>query len=265
MKTATKTLMVIGTLMVFTACGGSGGGSGGNTSTSPAGSATFSSLTWGYANNVCFSTSTIGTPASCSVNGTASSQLSTATCSVGTASIVCNVGGHSYGLVTSGSASADQACVAAGGTVQVTCKITTSGACSSASGVWTPANNPSVGNSTDCANAGGVFYATLQNLSGSMPSANLASGNNIITADPTDVATALGLSVSNLDNTNLNLVSMAATAAIGSYWEYPFYMTSASVYNFRSTDVEFSTTSPISTTSGGAITIKTNSAKIYYH
>ncbi len=266
MKTVIKTTIVMGMLTVFTACGGSGGGSGGTPIANPAGSATFNNLSQGSANNVCFSTSTIGTAASCSVNGTPSNQTSSATCSVGTASIVCNVGGRSYGLVTSGSASADQACVDAGGTVQVTCKITTSGACSSASGVWTPANNPSVGNSTDCANAGGVFYTTLQHLRGSMPIANLSAGNNIISADPTAVATALGLfnGVSDLDSTNLTLVSMTATAAIGSYWEYPFYMTSTSVYNFRSTAVEFSATSPISTSSGGAITIKTNSAFIYY-
>ena len=265
MKTTIKKIMVVGAMTVFTACGGSGGGSGGGNSAGPTGSATFSSLTRSSSNNVCFSTTTLGTPASCSVDGTASNQTSSATCSAGNASVVCNVGGKSFALATSGSSSADQACVAAGGTVQVTCKITTSGACTSASGVWTAANNPSVGNSTDCANAGGVFYSTLQQLTGSLPSANLSAGNNIISADPNEVATALGLfnGAMDLDNTNLSLVSMTATAAIGSYWEYPFYMTSLSVYNFRSTEVGFSAASPISTTSGG-IAIKNNSAIIYY-
>ncbi len=266
MKTTNKTMMVIGMLTILTACGSGGGGNGnGGGSTGPAGSATFSSLTYGSTNNVCFSTSTIGTAASCSVDGTPSNQTSSATCSAGTASVVCNVGGKSFALATSGSSSADAACVAAGGSVQVTCKITTNGACTSASGVWTPANNPDVSTSTNCANAGGVFYSTLQRLSGSMPSADLSAGNNIISADPAEVATTLGLfNVSNLDNTNLSLVSMAATAAIGSYWEYPFYMNSLSIYNFRSDAVEFSASSPIGTTNG-FITIKANSAIVYYH
>lgn len=251
----------------LTACGGSGGGgAGGSGSINPAGSANFNSLTYGYANNVCFSASTLGTPASCSVSGTPNNQTSSATCSAGTAKVVCNVSGNSYALVTSGSASADQACVAAGGTVQVSCPIKTNGACTTASGAWTPANYPSVTNSTDCANAGGIFYATLQHLSGSMPNATLSAGNNIISADPSEVATVLGLfNVSNLDNTNLSLVSMTATAAIGSYWEHSFYMNSPSIYNFRSTDVEFTANSPISTALGGAITIKANSAILYYH
>jgi hypothetical protein len=261
-----KIAMVL-TMMGLTACGGSGGGgAGGSGSTNPAGSATFSSLSYGSANNACFSTSTLGTPASCSVNGTPSNQTSSATCSAGTAKVVCNVNGNSYALVTSGSASADQACVAAGGTVQVSCPINTNGACTTASGIWTPANYPSVSNSTDCANAGGIFYATLHHLSGSLPNATLSAGNNTISADPNEVATVLGLfNVSNLDNTNIYLVSMTATAAIGSYWEHSFYMNSPSIYNFRSTDVEFTASSPISTTIGGAITIKANSAIVYYH
>jgi len=261
-----KKMAIVLLMMGLTACGGSGGGSGGSGSTSPVGSANFSSLTYGSANNVCFSTSVIGTPASCSVSGTPNNQTSSATCSAGTPSVVCSVGGVSYALVTSGSSSADAACVAAGGSVQVTCPINTNGACSAASGVWTPANYPDVSNSTNCANAGGIFYATLQHLAGSMPSANLSAGNNIITADPNEVATALGLfnGVVDLDNTNLSLVSMSATAAIGSYWEHPFYMTGLSIYNFRSTEVQFSAGSPISTTNGG-ITIKANSAIVYYH
>ncbi|MBK9037803.1 MAG: hypothetical protein IPL83_01375 [Bdellovibrionales bacterium] len=256
-------------LFVFglTACGGSGGGNGGGSGNiAPVGSAQFNSLTYGYANNICYSTSTIGTPASCSVSGTPSNQTSSATCSAGTVKVICNVGGNSYALVTSGGSSADATCIAAGGTVQVTCPITTNGACTSASGVWTAANYPSVSNPTDCANAGGIFYSTLQHLTGSMPNANLSAGNNVVSADPNEVATVLGLfnGVSDLDNTNLSLVSMSATAAIGSYWEHSFYMSGASVYNFRSTSVEFSVGSPISTTSG-AITIKANSATLYYH
>lgn len=262
-----KKIATVLVTMGLTACGGSGGGgAGGIGSTNPAGSANFNSLTYGYANNVCFSTSTIGTPASCSVSGTPSNQTSSANCSAGTAKVVCNVSGNSYALVTSGSASADQACVAAGGTVQVSCPINTNGACTTASGVWTPANYPSVSNSTDCSNAGGIFYTTLQHLNGSMPNATLSAGNNIISADPNEVATVLGLfNVSNLDNANLSLVSMTATAAIDSYWEHSFYMTSPSIYNFRSTTVEFSASSPISTVIGGAITIKANSAIVYYH
>lgn len=260
---------LIFSVLVFglTACGGSGGGSGGSGgsgTTNPAGSATFNNLTYGSANNICFSTSVIGTPASCSVSGTPSNQTSSATCSAGNPSVVCNVSGNSYALVTSESASADQACVAAGGAVQVSCPITTSGACSSAGGVWTSANYPDVSTPTNCANAGGIFYATLQHLVGSMPSANLSAGNNIISADPNEIAAALGLfnGVSDLDNTNLSLVSMSATAAIGSYWEHSFYMTSPSVYNFRSSAVEFSASSPISTT--GSITIKANTATVYF-
>lgn len=263
-----RKIAIVLMMMGLTACGGSGGGgAGGSGSTNPAGSATFNSLTYGSANNVCFSASTLGTPASCSVSGTPSNQTSSATCSAGTAKVVCNVSGNSYALVTSGSASADQACVAAGGTVQVSCPINTNGACTTASGVWTPANYPSVTNSTDCANAGGIFYTTLQHLSGSMPNATLSAGNNLISADPNEVATALGLfnGVFDLDNTNLSLVSMTATAAIGSYWEYSFYMNSPSIYNFRSAAVEFSASSPISTAIGGAITIKANSATVYYH
>lgn len=253
-------------MMTLTACG-SGGGSGsagGSGNIVPVGSASLTDLAYGYANNVCFSTSTIGTTASCSVNGTPSNQTSSATCSAGTAMVICNVGGTNYALSTSGSSSADQACVAAGGTVHVSCPITTSVACSAASGVWTAANNPDVSTPTNCANAGGIFYSTLQHLSGSMPSANLSSGNNVISADPNEVATTLGLfnGVSDLDNTNLSLVSMSATAAIGSYWEHSFYMTSPSIYNFRSTAVEFSAGSPINT--NGFITIKANSATIYF-
>ena len=262
-----KGLFVLAVMMALTGlvgCGGSGGGGGGGTPSGPAGSATFNSLTSGSASNVCFSTSTIGTPASCSVSGTPTNQTSLATCNAGTAKVVCSVGGLSYALVTSGSSSADIACVGAGGTVQVSCPITTNGACSTASGVWTPANNPNVSTPTNCSNAGGVFYTTLKQLTGSMPSANLTTGNNIISADPTEVATALGLfnGASDLDNTNLSLVSMFATAAIGSYWERPFYMTGPSVYNFRSTAVTFSATSPISTS--GSITIKSNSTIVYY-
>lgn len=259
---------ILTTLMMttLTACGsGSGGGSaGGNGNTGPVGSASLTGLTYGSANNVCFSTSTIGTTASCSVSGTPSNQTSSATCSAGTAMVVCNVGGINYALATSGSSSADQACANAGGMVQASCPITTSGACSAASGVWTAANSPNVSNPTNCANAGGIFYSALQHLTGSMPSANLSSGNNVIGADPNEVASTLGLfnGVSDLDNTNLSLVSMSATAAIGSYWEHSFYMTSPSVYNFRSTAVEFSAGSPIST--NVFITIKSNSATVYF-
>lgn len=260
-----RKIVIVLMMMGLTACGGSGDVSGGGSGNiGPVGSATFNSLTYGYANNVCFSTSTIGTPASCSVSGTPSNQTSSATCSTGNPTVVCNVGGISYALATSGSSSADQACVAAGGTVQVSCSINTNGACSAASGVWTPANNPNVSTSTNCANAGGIFYTTLQHLTGSMPSANLSTGNNVVSADPNEIATALGLfnGVSDLDNTNLSLVSMSATAAIGSYWEHSFYMTGPSVYNFRSTAVEFSAGSPISTT--GPITIKANTATVYF-
>ena len=253
-------------MMTLTACGsGSGGGNdGGSGNTSPIGSASLNGLTYGYANNVCFSTSTIGTSASCSVSGTSSNQTSSATCSAGTAKVVCNVSGINYALATGGSSSADQACVTAGGSVQVSCPINTNGACSAASGVWTPANNPNVSTPTNCANAGGIFYSTLQHLTGSMPSANLSTGNNIISADPYEVATALGLfnGVSDLDNTNLSLVSMSATAAIGSYWEHSFNISSPSIYNFRSTAIEFSAGSPISTT--GPITIKANTVTVYF-
>jgi hypothetical protein len=258
-----KLLFAISTIIALAGCSGSGGGSDSGSGTSgPTGSATFSGLTRGSASNVCFSTTTIGTAASCSVDGTASNQASTATCSAGAANVVCNISGDKYTLATSGSTSADTACVNAGGTVQVTCKITTSGTCTGAGGTWTAASSPDVSNSTNCSNAGGVFYTTLQNITGSMPSASLIAGNNLISADPTDVATALGLGQSNLDNTNLNLVSMSATAAIGSYWGRSFYMTSISTYNFRSTEVKFSASSPVSTSS--TITIKTNTAKIYY-
>ena len=261
MRKILATLMI----MTLTACGNGGGGNSvGSGNTGPVGSASLNGLTYGYANNVCFSTSTIGTSASCSVSGTPNNQTSSATCSAGTAKVVCNVAGINYALATSGSSSADQACVAAGGTVQVSCPIITNGVCSAASGVWTPANNPNVSSSTNCANAGGIFYSTLQHLTGSMPNANLSSGNNIISADPNEVATTLGLfnGVSDLDNTNLFLVSMSATAVIGSYWEHSFYMTSPSIYNFRSTAVEFSAGSAIST--NGFITIKANTATVYF-
>jgi hypothetical protein len=253
-------------LFSLSACSSGGGdSSGGGGGTSSTGSATFSSLAHNSSSNVCFSTTTIGTPASCSVSGTPTNQTSTATCNVGTPTAVCRVSGVNYSLSAGGSSSADQACVNAGGTVQVTCPITTNGACTGATGTWTPANNPNVSNSTNCTNAGGVFYTTLENLTGSMPTANLSVGNNIITADPSDVATALSLfnGTSDLDNTNLSLVALSATAAIGSYWEHAFYMTSFSVYNFRSSSVQFSANSPMATTS--AISIKTNSTIAYYH
>lgn len=259
-----KILMCI-MIMALTACGGNGGGnSEDGASPAPLGSAEYNDLIYGYASNVCFSMAPIGTPASCSVRGTPNNQTSSATCSTGTPSVVCNVGGTSYALVTGGSTAADQACVAAGGIVQVSCPINTNSACSLASGVWTSANYPNVATQVSCANAGGIFYSTLQNLVGSIPTANLSAGNNIIRADPNEVAAVLGFfdGINNLDNTNLSLVSMSAVATISNYWEHSFYLNNPSIYNFRSTAVEFTAVSPIGTNS--AIKIKANSVKIYF-
>ncbi len=258
----TKSFLAASIYLILSAC--SGGGGGGPTNIGSTGSAIFSGLSQGSASNVCFSTAAIGTAANCSVSGTPTNQTSLATCSTGTPAAVCNVGGVRYALITGGSSSADLACVAAGGTVQVSCPILTNGACTGAGGAWTAANNPDVSNSINCSNAGGVFYTTLQNLTGSMPGASLSTGNNIISADPNEVATALGLfnGASDLDSTNISLVAIYATATIGNYWDHSFFMSSPSVYNFQSTAVELSAGASISTS--GFITIKSNSAIVYY-
>lgn len=83
-----------------------------------------------------------------------------------------------------------------------------------------------------------------------MTDAHLISGNNYVSSDPSAVATALNLfnGVSDLDNTNLSLIAMSATANISPYWERAFYMNSISSYGFKSISVKFSVSSPMATT-----------------
>lgn len=267
-----KLNMVLTSLMVLTltACGSggggdTGGGGGGGGGGGTAGSATYDSLSNSSASNVCFKSSgTFGTAGSCSVAGTPSIQNSSGTCSAGTAKITCTASGRVYTLSAGGGAAADTACANAGGTISVTCPILVQATCTTNSGSWTAPTSPDVSTSGNCSAQGGTFYTSLSHLTGSFSIQSLGVGSNRVSADPTEVATAMGLfnGAFDLDSTNITLVSMSATLTLSNKWDAAAVMI-PSIYNLRSSAVELNVISAAATDSN--VSVKTNSVMLYYY
>jgi hypothetical protein len=140
-------------------------------------------------------------------------------------------------------------------------------ACGAAGGTYIPSSTNTVNycdvSAVTCGDVGGTSYS-VNTLSGSFVSQNIVAGTNRVAADPTEVATTLGLfnGVFDLDNTNLNLVSMTATFTIDHKWDASVVM-SPSVYNLMSSAVELNVSSPAATNS--YISVESSSVVLYYH
>lgn len=260
MKSINSVIMVL-MVMAISACGGSGGGGGGGGGNPgpTGGSATFSGITHGAGGTQCVKGGT-------RVNSYADSYNNAISCgnaggtwhddvnSYPAIGDVCRVGSRDFNLRATGSANLaeETACVNAGGSV-VYRNTETSSYCDIS------AISPAV----TCSDIGGVEYST-DVLTGSFISSNISGGTNTISADPTEVLTALGNPFGGLDNVTVTPAVITAEVTISNYWDYTISM-SYSVSNFQSAvspSVKFTATSPMSV--NGSFSFSSNSVKIYY-
>lgn len=258
-------LLALSFIFTLSACSGGGGGGSSSGGTSLVGSATYDTLSYASQSNVCFKASgSFGNAGSCTVAGTPSSQFSDATCSSGTKTAICTVGSRVFSLSTSGGVAEDTACSNAGGSISVTCPIAVQAVCTANSGIWTAPTSPDTSTPTNCSAQGGTYYTTLNRLIGSFSSQDVGVGTNRITASPTEVATAMSLfnGASDLDNTNINLVTMTASLTIDNKWSSAIVMT-PSIYNMTSSAVELDVVAGAETNT--YISINSGSVVLYYY